>query len=324
MRTWKISANAAFFGRQADGYTEYRPNVSPADKIARVAAIEGVEGIELRYPADFERPEEIGRLIEAHGLAPSAVNVDLKDAAHFRYGALSAAGDAARNEAVRRIQAGMDLAADLGAGIVTTCPLADGFEYPFQVDYTRAWAHLLESVREAAAYRPDVRLVLEYQPHDMQARPLLSNVGRMLHICAQVPMENLGANLDVGHSIAAGESPAEAAALLASVDRLYYMHANDNTGDGGDWDMISGSVHFWEWLELLVVLERLEYTGWMGADIKAHQLDAPAVFGSNTRMLLRMAALLDRMDLAELWDLIRSERNTPDVFDRLSAWVLGV
>jgi hypothetical protein len=145
---------------------------------------------------------------------------------------------------------------------------------------------MLASIRQAAAYRPDVRLVLEYQPHDMRARPLLSNVGRMLHICAQVPLANLGANLDVGHSIAAGEAPAEAAALLASVDRLYYMHSNDNTGDGGDWDMISASVHLWEWLELLVVLERLQYSGWIGADIKAHLMDAPAVFGANTRMLL--------------------------------------
>jgi xylose isomerase len=146
----------------------------------------------------------------------------------------------------------------------------------------------------------------------------------MLHICAQVPLANLGANLDVGHSIAAGEAPAEAAALLASVDRLYYMHSNDNTGDGGDWDMISASVHLWEWLELLVVLERLQYSGWIGADIKAHLMDAPAVFGANTRMLLRLAALLERMDLAELWDLVHQEGNTPAILDRLSAWVLGL
>jgi xylose isomerase len=119
-----------------------------------VAAIAGVEGIELRYPVDFEHPAEIGRLLQAHGLALSAVNIDLKDARLFRYGALSARSDAAREAAVGRIREGMDLAADLGAGIVTTCPLADGFEYPFQVDYSAAWAHMLASIRQAAPTGP--------------------------------------------------------------------------------------------------------------------------------------------------------------------------
>lgn len=321
MRNWKISVNAAFFGRQADAYTEYRPAISVGEKIARAADIPGVQGIELRYPGDFMDHTEVSLLLRQHGLELSAVNVDIKDAALFRHGALSAAQPAAREAAVRRLQEGMDVAAELGAGLVTTCPLADGFEYPFQIDYADAWANLLDSVQRVAAYRPDVRLVLEYQPHDMQARPLLSNVGRMLHICAQVPMPNLGANLDVGHSFAAGEAPAEAAALLAGVGKLYYMHANDNTGDGGDWDMISGSIHLWHWLELLVALDRLGYDGWIGADIKAHQLGAPAAFGANTRMLLRMAALLERMDLDRLSTLVRQEGNTPAVLDQLWAWI---
>lgn len=324
MRNWKISVNAAFFGRQADAYTEYRPAIGLEEKIARVAAIDGVQGIELKYPFDLLDPAEAGALLRRYGLELSAVNVDIKDAALFRYGALSAAQPAARDAAVRRLQEGMDIAAELGAGLVTTCPLADGFEYPFAIDYAEAWANLLDSVQRVATYRPDVRFVLEYQPHDMQARPLLGNVGRMLHICAQVPMANLGANLDVGHSFAAGEAPAEAAALLAGVGKLYYMHANDNTGDGGDWDMISGSIHFWHWLELLVTLDQVGYAGWIGADVKAHQMDAPAAFGANTRMLLRMAALLERMDLEQLRAMIREDGNTPAIFDQLSTWVLGV
>ena len=83
--------------------------------------------------------------------------------------------------------------------------------------------------------------------------------------------------------------------------------------------MISGSVHLWHWLELLHTLDRLGYDGWIGADIKAHQMDAVSVFGANTRMLLRMMALLDRLDGDELEALVRRDGNTPDILEYLSA-----
>ncbi|HHX64802.1 MAG TPA: sugar phosphate isomerase/epimerase [Chloroflexi bacterium] len=319
MRRWKLSVNAAFFGRQADGYTEYYPDRTLEEKFDLVSQLEGVQGIELKYPFDLQDVERVRVLLERHGLALSAVNVDLKDAAYFRHGALSAQSAEARKVAVSRLQEGMDIAADLGTGLVTTCPLADGYDYPFEIDYTQAWDHFCASVDEAAGYRDDVRLVLEYQPHDMQSRPLLNHVGKMLYVCHRVGRPNLGANLDVGHSFAAGEAPAEAASLLHGEGRLFYMHSNDNTGDGGDWDMISGSVHLWHWLELLHTLDRLGYDGWIGADIKAHQMDAVSVFGANTRMLLRMMALLDRLDGDELEALVRRDGNTPDILEYLSA-----
>jgi xylose isomerase len=318
MRRWKLSVNAAFFGRQADGYTEYYPQRTLDEKFALVSQIEGLEGIELKYPFDLQDVGKVRGLLDRHGLALSAVNVDLKDATHFRYGALSAQSAEARRIAVTRLQEGMDIAAELGAGLVTTCPLADGYDYPFEVHYADAWNHFCASVDEAAAYRDDVRLVLEYQPHDMQAKPLLNHVGKMLYVAHRVGRANLGANLDVGHSFAANEAPAEAATLLHGAGRLFYMHSNDNTGDGGDWDMISGSVHLWHWLELLHTLDRLGYDGWIGADIKAHQMDAVAVFGANTRMLLRMMALVDRLDGDELEALVRRDGNTPEILEYIA------
>ena len=115
--------------------------------------------------------------------------------------------------------------------------------------------------------------MLEFQPHDPNAKILLNNVGKVLYVFAEVGAPNLGANLDIGHSLAAGESPAESAALLARGNRLKYIHSNDNTGEGGDWDMISGTVHFWHWVELIYTLMQLEYDGWIGADL------APRHFG---------------------------------------------
>jgi xylose isomerase len=323
MIPWKLSVNLAFFGLQRDRYTQYQPARALEEKVRLASQIEGVSGVELKYPFDLENPQLARRLLDEHGLELSAVNVDIKDGTLFRYGALSANSAEARRLVVARLREGMDIAAELGTPLVTTCPLADSYGYPFQIDYTAAWGHLIESVREVASYRPEIRFVLEYQPHDLQAHPLLDSVGKMLYVCAEVGLPNFGANLDIGHSFAGGESPAEAIALLAGQGRLFYMHTNDSTGDGGDWDMLSGSMHLWHWLEILYTLHRLEYAGWLGADIITAQMDPVPAFGANTRMLLRMWRVLERMGLDKLHELVQQDGNTAELFDYLGEQVLG-
>lgn len=319
MARWRLSANLAFFGATADRFTQYQPDRDLEERFALAAQVDGLEGVELKYPADFADVERVRALLGEHGLALSAVNVGTKDAEHWRFGALMAREEEARCMVIRRLREGMDLAAELGAGTVTTCPLADAYDYPFQLDYSGAWQRLLESVRAVAEHRPDVSFCLEYQPHEPHAHVLLDNVGKLLHVCAEVGFGNVGANLDVGHAIAAGEAPAESAALLASKNRLFYMHSNDNTGDGGDWDMISGAVHFWHWMELLYVLDRLKWTGWLGADILAKHLHPTAAFQTNVRMIQRMQALLERIGADRIEQLLATDGNSAEVYDLLSS-----
>jgi xylose isomerase len=316
---WRFSANASFFGAQRNRFTQYQPDRSLEEKFGLVAQVGDVEGIELRYPRDFQDLALVRRLLGQYDLALSAVNVDTKDAAYFRYGALSATDPAARQRAISLLREGMDLAAEVGSGLVTTCPLADGYDYPFQIDYSAAWGYLVETVKAVVSHRSDVTLLLEYQPHDPHAKVLLGNVGKVLYVCDQVGAPNLGANLDVGHSFAALESPAEAATLLASKGRLFYVHTNDNTGDGGDWDMISGTVHFWHWLELLFTLDRLGYDGWFSGDISAKHLDPVAAYRTNCLMIQRMADLLQRIDRERLAALVAQDGNTAQVYELLSS-----
>jgi len=68
-----------------------QPPRSPEEKIRDVATVDGIAGIELKYPGYFENSDRIKELLAETGLVLAAVNVDIKDAAHFRFGALSAA-----------------------------------------------------------------------------------------------------------------------------------------------------------------------------------------------------------------------------------------
>lgn len=316
---WKFSANAGFFGLRRDRFVQYQPQRSLEERFELVAQVEGLTGIELRHPGAFEDLGLVKGLLERHELTLSAINVDTKDATHFRYGALSANSTEARQEAVRRLREAMDIAADFATDLVTTCPLADGYDYPFQVDYAAAWERYVETTRDVATYRADVRLCLEYQPHEPHAKILLNSVGKMLHVCAEVDAPNLGANLDIGHSLAARESPAEAAALLSSKGRLFYIHSNDNTGEGGDWDMISGTVHFWDWIEVLYTLDRIGYDGWIGGDIAPKHMGPAEAYRTNTLMIQRMTQLLRRIGSDKIAELVRQDGNIAETFDFLSA-----
>jgi xylose isomerase len=318
---WKFAANAAFLGARRDRFNQYQPDRSLAERLTLVSGIEGVPGVELKYPADFEDPEETGALLADSGLRLSAVNVNTKDVTFFRHGALSARDPEARRHAVRLLTEGMDLAANLGTSVVTTCPLADGYNYPFELDHAAAWGRFIDTVREAGSHRSDVRLCLEYQPRDPYSHILLSNVGKVLHVLAEVALPNVGANLDVGHAFAAGESPAESAALLAQAGRLFYMHTNDNPADGGDWDMMSGAVHFWHWLELLCTLRRAGYEGWFSADIDARRSSPQAAFESNFLLIRRLDALVDRLGAEEIARRVEADSDPAATYAFLSSFL---
>jgi len=323
MKKWKFSVNAAFLGKRHDRFTQYQPERPLEDKIRLAAQIDGVEGVELKYPKDFNDINQIKILLDEHGLACSAVNVDIKDAAYFRFGALSNTDPDKRRMAISLLREGMDTAVEMGIDLVSTCPLADGYDYPFQIDYSDAWEYFIESIKAVASHRRDVRLALEFQPHEPHARIMLSNVGILLHVLDEVAMNNVGANLDIGHSFAALETPAESVALLARKGRLFYMHTNDNTGDGGDWDMISGSIHFWHWLELLLTLDRVGYEGWLGADINPKHMRPEQAFAANNRMIRNMIDLLNRLGPDKLAEMVRENGNTGQIYDYLGKQLMS-
>jgi xylose isomerase len=89
-------------------------------------------------------------------------------------------------------------------------------------------------------------------------------VGRVLLLIKDLP--NVGALIDWGHALQGGENVAESAALLAAHGKLDYIHLNDNYRTWDD-DMMVGSIHLVEYLELAYWLRRVNYKGYLTLDI---------------------------------------------------------
>lgn len=293
-------------GRYADRFTEYQPGMGLADRLEAAAGIDGATGVELVYPPDFEDLAKTKELLATHGLKVAAVNLNIKTDPIWRYGSFTNPDPAVRARAVEDLKTAMDLAADLGAYMVTTCPLIDGWDYNFQADYESQWNWMVEGIREAASYRSDVRVSIEYKAFEARTWIITPNMGTTLHLCERVGLPNVGVTMDVGHSLIAGETPAQSAVMAHSVGRLFYVHFNDNNR-AWDWDMVPGAVNLWDMVETLFYLDRMGWEGWFSYDVFTRHGDPVEAFDATVRSMDGIAAILEKLGREELQDLIDSK-----------------
>lgn len=299
----KHSLIVGILGRYADRFHEYQPAHTFEENLHVAAKIPGVQGVEVVYPQDFTDVEASVRLIREIGLPVSAVNLNVKSEKKWQDGSFTNPNPKLRAEAVAQMKAAMDLAADLGAEMITCCPLIDGWDYNFQVDYQKQWRWFVEGVREAALHRSDIRVSLEYKPYEARNSIVLPNVATTLHACDQIGLPNVGVTMDVGHALGAGETPAASACLAHDADRLFYVHFNDNNRHW-DWDMVPGAVNIWDMVETLFYLDRMGWEGWFTYDVYTRHGDPAEAFASTIRVMNKLEELIEKVGRGEIQALI--------------------
>ena len=299
----KYSLILGFLGLLHDRFVNYGEERDLEQKFELASRVEGLKGLELVYPYDFKDVAFTQGLLKKYKLDISAVNVNIKTDKIFHYGSLTNSDAGIRKEAVQYLQNGMDLAAQLGCNLVTCCPLGDGFDYPFELNYTHAWKWLVDGFGEAASYRKDVRVSMEYKPSESRTHCILPGAGVALAACLQINAENIGVTLDMGHAFYGGESPAQSAAMLASANKLFVVHVNDNYRNW-DWDMIVGSVNPWDLVETLLYLDKVGYHGWLTADVSPNRLEPVATFSSAYQGLMWAQNIIARVGKTKLWQYI--------------------
>lgn len=305
----KLAVITAFLGEARNRYMVYQGPRTLAEKFALLARIPGADGVELCYPADFADPAALQELLQRSGCGLAGVNFRARRSGQWWRGAFIAERPAERQALVDDLRRCMDAAAALGVARLTTCPLNDGADSLFEVDYLKAYDAAAETFSAACAHNRAIRLCIEYKPSDPMARCLLGTAGETAAFCLLTGAPNLGATLDLGHALYAGERPAQAAALLAKANRLFYVHLNDNDGRW-DWDMLPGAFHLWECVELFYTLRKLGYTDdWYAFDVYPKELDVVENFTAAMILTRKLEALTDRIDPATMERLL-AERNS--------------
>ena len=266
---FKLGACLPTFASCADRYclSGYgRGGKTMEEMLSMAKKVEGLDGLELvgNWHINDGNIAAVMKMFREHGFSIPMIVPDLWTQAKWGRGSLAAADPKTRREAVAEVTKCMDWAAEAGCPFVDVWPGQDGFDYAFQADFSDAWKWLRDGVAECAAHSKKVKVLVEYKLREPRNHCFLSSAAKTILLIQGIP--NTGCLLDIGHSLAAGENMAEAAALLADHGVLDYLHLNDNYRSWDD-DMIPASVHVPETLELVYWLLRTGYKGWLTLDI---------------------------------------------------------
>jgi xylose isomerase len=305
----KLAIITGFLGETRNRYMLYQGNRPLAEKLEAASRIPGVDGLELCYPADFEKPDELRELLKRHPLGLAGVNFRSRRSGRWWRGSFISEKSQERREVLDDLKRAMDFAAELHCHRITTCPLNDGADTLFEVDYIKAYDYAAEVFAAACAHNRNVRICIEYKKNDPMARCIFGTAGETAAFCLLTGAANLGATLDIGHALYADERPAQSAALLARAGRLFYVHLNDNDGRW-DWDMLPGAFHLWEFVEMFYTLRKLRYDNdWYAFDVYPKELNTEENYAAAMALTRKLEAITNRIDPATMEALL-AERNS--------------
>ncbi len=274
----------------------YFEDLSIDKRLEIFSEIDGLTGLFTFYPvaplpAD---PDKLAAKLDSFGLKVSNIAVECWSDRKWKYGAFSTNEEGIRKEVIDLFKGSIDFAKATGADSVLLWPAHDGFDYPFQTNYYDGWKNMVETIREICAYDPSVKIALEAKSKDPRQRQYISNTGKAMALINDVGMDNLGAAIDVGHSLMAQESISESLALLDSHDKLYQIHLNENYRDS-DPDMIFGTINFWEILEFYYFLNKTQFSGWSSIDIISPRDDRAKSLKLGVKLTWKYKEMADKL-----------------------------
>lgn len=313
----KIDSALTSFSTCGDRFVRngYRDPISFDEQLELAAQVKGLTGVAFDYPTQFDDPVRMKQKLDSLGLKMGMLEIDMYSEAKWKFGSLTSADPAVRREAMALVKRGMDAAAIAEAADVQLWLGQDGYEYSFQADYSAVWGHLTDSLAELAAYRPDVKITVEYKAKEPRARCFIANAGIALALVNHVGTPNIGVTLDVGHALMAQENPAESAAMLHKFGRLFHLHINDNYRDW-DHDMLPGTVNFWDTLEFFYWLRRVGFDGWFGIDIYPYRENGLEALTRTVEWIYRFYEVAGTLDEAKLQEY-RSANEPLKIYEML-------
>lgn len=285
-----------FLGKTQDRFSEYQQIADTQKKLDIVTQIDGFTGVEIVFPYETGTAEATIAMMKERNLEFAAVNVNVKKEEEFVPGSMSRANKGIRERAVQMIKNAKDYAKAVGAPHVTCCPLSDGYDMLFQVNYRDAWKNLVDTFGEAADYLPEIPLFIEPKYSETRVHCHIDSTAKALLLLKEIGNPNMGVTLDMGHSLQSQENPAQM--LLTTLDSGYdvYIHTNDNDTKA-DWDLIGASRHFLHYVELMFWAREVGYKKYFTTDASPRIFDMVGFFNRHsevTKGVWDLAGKLDR------------------------------
>ncbi|MET1416855.1 sugar phosphate isomerase/epimerase family protein [Roseibium sp. HPY-6] len=253
--------NRPRYAARLNAFKQLLPGSDVLDWIAAAGQVEGLGAADLNYPDHFSKhgEEAVKGALDKAELELNGIAMRYYSEPAFKLGAFTNPDPSVRQAALDITKQGLDACTRMGGKVVTLWMGQDGFDYAFQMNYSSAWDHTIEAIREVCAHNPGLDIAIEYKPNEPRAFSLMPDIGTTLLACREVNAANLGVTLDFAHVLYADEMPACSAALIARHSRMIGLHLNDGYGKRDDGLMV-GSVHAIQTVELLIAMLRANQT----------------------------------------------------------------
>jgi len=307
MAARKYSIILGNLGNTCDRFlsTGYKDQPSKEQMFRMASSIEDVSGIELVGSWDIttENVREMKSLLDKTGMKCSSIIPDLFSQKIWGWGAFTSRVPEVRRKAIECTKDMLDVAEEIKCDLLNIWPGQDGYDYPFQGNFDEASQQLVEGIRECADYKPEIRITLEFKPKEPRNHSYLAGTADTLLTALEVDRDNVGVTIDTGHAMVAGENFAESAVRLLKYDKLYHLHFNDNYRSWDD-DMIVGSIHHVEYIELLYWLRKYNYQGWYSMDQYPYREDGVRAISESIETIKAFEKTIDRFGEENIAPLI--------------------
>ncbi len=274
-----------------EGFGEPVPVI---ERIKEVGRIEGIDGIELHLPTEINESnaDEIEKVLADNNLRIIQLCGHTWTEKQYKHGALADSSEKVRQAAIDRVKAALDMGARFNVPISVLWPATDGNDFPLQSGYITLYDRYVQSVWKILEYIHGndytTQLCIEPKPFEPRGHIIMGATAQALCVVNEVNDPSFGINLDIGHSLIAGENVEDQLSLICRYGKLYHTHFNDNDQQC-DLDLPPGTVNFIRLVSVMYVLDEAGYDGWFGLDLFPYR-DQPSKFIELSRDNLRLAA----------------------------------
>ena len=314
---WNISTGSDPFGPPV------RKEVAFAAKLREYKKL-GFDGVQLhdddavpdidQDPATLEKEaKKLKKVHDGEGLFAEIVAPRLWEHPKTIDGGYTSNSAAERKYALERSKRCIDIANVLGCKNIVLWRAREGTYIREANDPIVSVQRILDAVNAMLDYDKTIRILGEMKPNEPMDQAYLPTPGHFLALCYKASEPSrVGVLIESAHSILAGLDPADDMANALWHGKLWSVHLNDQNGLKYDQDKAFGSVDLRRAFNTVWVLERGNFDGCVGLDVKAMRTTKPA---DHTKHLANSRKIfLDLLDLArsikpEVIEGYRAERD---------------
>jgi xylose isomerase len=311
---WNISTGSDPFGPPV------RPDLAFAVKLREYKKL-GFDGVQFHdddvCPADWNSEQtrrgaaEIKKVLDDEGLFAEFVAPRLWEHPQTIDGAYTSNSERDRRYALDRSKRAVDIANMIGTRDIVLWLAREGTYVREAKCPIQSPQRILDAVNALLDYDKSIRILGEMKPNEPMDQAYLPTPGHFLALCYKASdPKRCGVLIESAHSILAGLDPSDDMAYALWHNKLWSVHLNDQNGLKYDQDKSFGSVDLRRAFNTVWVLERANYDGCIGLDVKAMRTTKPE---HQTKHLANSRAIFLRLvELARIIDTSMVERLRAD------------